>query len=80
MDFNLLLNRDITVHTTGHKFRGVLLDIITTKRQGMDGSPVLAFKMGVDDFYIKSEEVFAVTVHGREFGKELLEESREGQC
>lgn len=74
MDFSLLIDRDITVHTTGHKYRGVLVDILTTERAGISDPNVLAFKMGIDDFYIDAHQVVAVTVHGREIGKETLDD------
>lgn len=61
MEFAHFLEKDITVHTDTHKYRGVLEEVLVG---------VLAFKMGVDDFFIDATKVVAVTVHGREFGKE----------
>ena len=74
MDFSNLIDRDITLHTQGHKYRGILLEILTATNN-VHG--VLALKMGVDDFYIATQEIVAVTVHGREFGKENVEDGTE---
>ncbi len=66
MFFEDFLDKDITVHTEGHKYRGVLHGIRTTERQGMSDPNILVFEMGVDLFYLDAHKVIAVTVHGRE--------------
>ncbi len=65
MYFDNLLNKDITLHTANHKYRGILTDIVTTERAGTRKT-VLYVKMGVDEFYLFSDAVVGVTVHGRE--------------
>lgn len=67
MDFSNLLGRDITVYTDARKHRGILVDILVAN----NGFTVLAFKVGVDEFYIEANKVHAVTVHGREFVNEV---------
>jgi hypothetical protein len=57
MEFTEFLEKDITVHTETHKYRGVLEEVLIG---------VLSFKVGVDEFYIDATKVVAVTVHGRE--------------
>lgn len=64
MQFTDFLDKDITVHTDTHKYRGILVDVLVG---------VLAFKAGIDSFYIDANKVVAVTVHGREIGKESLD-------
>lgn len=64
MNFTDFLDKDITVHTDSYHYRGVLVEVLVG---------LLHFKKGVDDFYIDASKIAAVTVHGREFGKESLE-------
>lgn len=64
MHFEDFLEKDITVHTDTHKYRGVLIDVLIG---------VLSFKAGIDNFYIDASKVTAVTVHGRSTGTESLE-------
>jgi len=70
MNYTDFMNKDITVHTETHKYRGVLVDVVTSERQGTTISCVLAFEVGVDKFYMDATKIIAVTVHGREFGTE----------
>lgn len=57
MHFEEFLEKDITVHTETHKYRGVLTEVLIG---------VLSFKVGVDEFYIDATKIVAVTAHGRE--------------
>lgn len=57
MEFTNFLEKDITIHTETHKYRGVLEEVLIG---------VLALKVGVDDFYIDATKIVAVTLHGRE--------------
>lgn len=59
MNFVDFIEKDITVHTDLHAYRGVLVDVL---------NGVLSFEKGIDLFYIEADKVIAVTVHGREFG------------
>lgn len=56
MNFTEFLDKDISIHTSTHKYRGVLVEVLIG---------VLVFKMGIDDFYIDASKVVAVTLHGR---------------
>lgn len=67
INFTDFIEKDITVHTELHAYRGVLVDVRTRERFGIK-SCVLAFEKGIDEFYIDAAKVIAVTVHGREFG------------
>lgn len=69
MNFTNFIDKDITVHTDLHAYRGVLVDVRTSERRG-NKSCILAFEKGIDEFYIDANKVTAVTVHGREFGTE----------
>ncbi len=64
MNFDNLLDKDITLHTANHKYRGVLVDIVTIERSGTRKT-VFYVKMGIDEFYLYSDAVVGVTVHGR---------------
>jgi hypothetical protein len=68
MEFETFLNKDITVHTDTHTYRGVLVQVVRG---------VLVFKAGIDDFYIDCHKIVAITAHGREFGKENIEDGTE---
>ena len=69
MNFTNFIEKDITVHTELHAYRGVLVDVVTSERRG-NKSCTLAFEKGIDEFYIDATKIVAVTVHGREFGKD----------
>ena len=60
MDFETFLNKDITVHTESHTYRGILVEVLHE-------AGILVFSQGVDDFYIVAEKVIAITAHGREY-------------
>lgn len=70
MNFSEFLEKDITVHTDTFHYRGILVDVLIG---------VLHFKKGVDEFYIDATKITAVTVHGREFGKESLDTNVKGK-
>jgi hypothetical protein len=71
MNFDNLIDKDITVHTTNSKFRGVLKTFFPKFIDQGATRDILEFKMGIDEFYLYSDQVIAVTVHGREFGTEV---------
>lgn len=57
MEFTDFLNKDITVHTDTHKYRGILMEVLIG---------VLVFDVEIDKFYIDAIKIVAVTVHGME--------------
>lgn len=65
MEFETFVNKDITVHTDNHKFRGILVEVMSKVVHGIH-TILLVFKMGIDDFYLDAHKVIGVTVHGME--------------